>query len=128
MHRIVPKENLARVSNFEQLRNLLLSKDMDSYDESFFEQRVFLDGTIDLALSGNQVAIQSFEEAGKFELGRILEDVTGVFTGSDANIYHSFDKAIGCGYLGELHSSEEGRVWFTKTDYPMGSKPRSFQA
>ena len=54
--------------------------------------------------------------------------MTGVFTGSDENIYHAFDKALGCGNLGELHSSDEGRVWFTKTNHPMDSRPRQFKA
>lgn len=58
----------------------------------------------------------------------MLESVTGLFTGSDINIYQAFDRAIGCGDLGELHSSVEGRVWFTKTNHPMDSKPRHFQA
>lgn len=108
---------------------MLLSTDMSSYDESAFKQeRVFLDGSVDLALSGNQVAIQSFDETCNSALGRMLEQVTGIFTGSDANIYQAFDKAIGCGNLGELHSSDEGRVWFTKTNHPMESKPRTFQA
>jgi len=32
----------------------------------------------------------------------MIEKVTGVFVGSDANIYHAFDKAVGGGDLGEL--------------------------
>ena len=58
----------------------------------------------------------------------MLEEVTGLFVGSDANIYQAFDKAIGCGDLGELHTSTEGRVWFTKTSHPMDSKPQTFNA
>lgn len=56
VHRIVPGSG-ARVANFEQLKEILLSKDLDSYDSTMFLDRVFLDGAIDLADSGNQIAI-----------------------------------------------------------------------
>ena len=58
----------------------------------------------------------------------MIEQVTGVFVGSDANIHQAFDKAIGGGDLGELHTSASGRVWFTKTNHPMDSKPQNFDA
>ena len=58
----------------------------------------------------------------------MIEEVTGVFVGSDANIYQAFDKAIGGGDLGELHTSSQDQVWFTKTNHPMESKPQGFNA
>ena len=61
-------------------------------------------------------------------MGSIIEKVTGVFVGCDANWHYSFDRALGEGDLGEQHTSTEGRVWFTKTNHPMNSKPQHFDA
>lgn len=56
------------------------------------QPKVFLDQAVDLTLTGNGVAIQSFQGAGNDLLGELVAQVTGVFTGSDQNIYSSFDR------------------------------------
>ena len=61
-------------------------------------------------------------------LADLLEEVTRVFVGSDSHIYHTLDKALGKGKLGESHTSENGRVWFTKTNYPFNSRNQVFSA
>jgi len=52
---------------------------------------VFLDGTVPLV--GEKVAFQSFVRSGNTFLRKYLEQVTGVFTGSDMDIGHTFFEA-----------------------------------
>ena len=92
------------------------------------DKRVFLDGKIDLGEGCNHVAIQSFQGAGNDLLGQLIEKVTNVFVGSDANCHYTFDRALGLGAFGELETSKENRLFFTKTNHPIDSKSQEFFA
>lgn len=48
---------------------------------------------------------------------RYLEKITGVYTGSDMDISHTFFEAQ-MGLLGQGHTCDSNRVWITKTHYP----------
>ena len=54
--------------------------------------------------------------------------MTGIYCGSDGNCLFNFNKAIGTGNLGELHNSDEGKVWFTKTNHPIDTRTSEFNA
>ena len=51
----------------------------------------FLDGAVNLA--GDRVAFQSFVRSGNTFLRRYLEEITGVYTGADMAIDHTFFEA-----------------------------------
>ena len=60
IHRIVPKEfapedEVARIANFDQLREMLLTKVMTEYDidSGLLNERVFLDAAVDLSAGLN---------------------------------------------------------------------------
>lgn len=77
----------------------------------------FLDGA---DISGNSVAIQSFPRSGNTWLRKIMENITGVFSGSDM----SFDVTIECmgsGFIGEEIDPKDNLCWFTKTHWPTES-------
>ena len=76
----------------------------------------FLHGRGDL--TGNMVALQSFPRSGNTFLRCYLEAITGVVTGSDANIEDSFNLAM-MGMLGQDTVCDSKRVWITATNYPM---------
>ena len=61
-------------------------------------------------------------------MGQLIEKVTNVFVGSDANCHYNFDRALGLGAFGELETGKENRVWFTKTNHPIDSKSQEFFA
>jgi hypothetical protein len=70
--------------NFEQLKDLLLSTDhsrMEEYQSLIKGDCKFLDKKSEMI--GNRVAFASFPRTGNSFLRKILEQVTGVFTGSD---------------------------------------------
>ena len=111
------------------MKELLLSTDMNRYNEiDSTNEHFFLDASVNLALGGNCIAIQSSDQTGSDLLADLLEEVTRVFVGSDSHIYHTMDKALAKGKLGESHTCENGRVWFTKTNYPFNSRNQIFQA
>ena len=106
--------------NFGWLKEILLSKDLDRAKELDWAENGeyrFLDGKVDL--SGNAVAFQSFPRTGNTFLRRFLEDITGIYTGADMNTDWCTMEAM-MGLLGTYHTSEENRVWITKTHYPGG--------
>ena len=78
----------------------------------------FLDGMTDL--TGERTAMQSFVRSGNTFLRRYLEQVTGVFTGADMHISHTFFESM-MGLLGQYITSESNRVWVTKTHWPLES-------
>lgn len=87
-----------------------------------------MDANVDLGLIGQKIAIQSFAEAGNSLLGHFIEQVTGVFVGSDANIQQVFDQTLGIGQLGQAHTGDNQKVWFTKTNYPFEKRNVPFNA
>ena len=117
--RIKPKKDTPVVS-FKWLKELLLSKDLDRADELNWanngEYR-FLDEKEDL--TGNMVAFQSFPRCGNTFLRRLIEDVTGVYTGTDMNIDWCTPEAM-MGLLGTYQVCDDKSVWVTKTHYPSG--------
>lgn len=110
--------------NFQWLQELLLSKDLSRDAElewianckglRFLEEQ-------DLTLSGNAVAFQSMPRCGNSFLRRILETITGVYTGSDMNIDLTTQLLFGGRLAGEETVSDDNLVWVTKTHWPMGS-------
>lgn len=80
---LIPKATTPTI-NFDQLKELMLSTDFSRQGE--FQKLLsgdlkFLDKKVDLA--GNKVAFSSFTRTGNSLLRRIMERITGVFTGSD---------------------------------------------
>ena len=99
MCKIIPGPKTPRF-NFTQLKELLLSKDL-SLDERFkLNDYRFLDGSVDM--TGNRVAFQSFTRSGSTYLRRFVEQITGVYTGSDMSIEYTFFEAM-MGLAGEGH-------------------------
>ena len=119
--RIRPSSETPTV-RFTNLKEILLSTDLTRNAEIDWvgpKKYRFLDGT-DLALTGQQVCFQSLPRTGNSFLRSILEQVTGVYTGSDMN----FDLTlhiINSGAAGEETVSHENLCWITKTHWPMES-------
>ena len=63
------------------------------------------------------VAFQSFPRCGNTFLRRFIEQITGVYTGTDMVVSHTFADAM-MGLLGQEHLPEENRIWITKTHFP----------
>ena len=77
-----------------------MSKDL-SLDKNFNPENFrFLDGSVDM--TGNRVALQSFCRSGNTFLRRFVEQITGVYTGSDMSIEYTFFEAM-MGLAGEGH-------------------------
>ena len=109
---------------FTDLKNMLLCQDMDSYDQIYRalyenDKCAFLDASCDLLSTGDSVAFQSFVRSGNTFLRIYLEQITGIWTGSDMSMKITFHEALSMGLLGQNITSEEGRVWITKTHFPM---------
>ena len=87
----------------------------------------FLDGE-ELAESRQQICIQSFPRSGNSFVRRIIELITGVYTGSDMDICLA-SMAYAWQSAGEGILSGENLCWATKTHWPMesplGTKPFS---
>ena len=90
--------------NFDQLKALLLSKDL-SMDKHFDQDNLrFLDASVDM--TGNRVAFQSFVRSGNTFLRRFIEQITGVYTGSDMHVTYTFFEAMR-GLPGLAHVCDE---------------------
>ena len=95
---------------------MLLSTDL-SRDSSFDPNNFrFLDGKTDM--TGSKVAFQSFVRSGNTFLRRFIEQVTGVYTGSDMPIEFTFFEAM-MGLAGQGHVNDDNDVWITKTHFPL---------
>lgn len=84
--RLVASANTPTLS-FDQVKELLLSKGderMDEYLKLMNNEYKFLDRKSDLI--GNRVALATFPRTGNSFLRKILEQITGVFTGSDMSL------------------------------------------
>ena len=68
-------------------------------------------------MTGDRVAMQSFARSGNTFLRRYLEIISGIYTGADMNIKHTFFEAM-MGLLGQNITSDSNLVWVTKTHYP----------
>ena len=111
------------VLNFQQMRDLLLSKDLDRDQELQWiknNQFRFLDGQ---SMDGWHTGFCSFPRSGNSFLRRLLEESTGIFTGSDCFMGLVLDFQS-WGLFGENHvGSEDNLVWITKTHYPWQVRP-----
>ena len=108
------------VVNFVTLKNLLLSRDLARNQElSWVSEKNlrFLDRE---DLTGQQVCFQSFPRTGNSFMRRIIELITGVYTGSDMNINLTLHIQFG-NVLGEETLSHENLCWITKTHWPINS-------
>ena len=107
------------VANFKNIKEILLSKDLsrDSELDWTNDGLRFLDGT-DMAT--DSVVFQSWPRTGNSMLRRYLEDVTGIFTGADGNIFTSVGLQT-MGLVGEETTSDTNLVWITKTHWPLDS-------
>ena len=82
-----PKEGTPTI-NFAALKNFLLSKDLSligEYEYLISGKSKFLDSKI--SMMGNRVAFTSYPRTGNSFLRKILENITGVFTGSDMPLW-----------------------------------------
>jgi hypothetical protein len=73
------------VINFNSLKDALLSTDLENaqkaYDVMVSKDPKFLDTKVDMM--GNRVVLASFPRSGNSFLRKIIEQITGVFSGSD---------------------------------------------
>ena len=108
------------VLNFKYIKELLLSTDLSRNAELDWMKDGslrFLDGE---DIRGNQVAFASFARSGNTFLRRFLEQITGIYTGSDMRV--EFTKNVQfMGLDGEGAGLDDNLVWITKTHYPMES-------
>lgn len=74
----------------------------------------FLDGLTNMV--GNRVQLASFPRSGNSFLRRILEQITGVFTGSDFTLRDALPLQHQ-GLLGE-QTFGDNSIWVTKSHYP----------
>ena len=115
-----PEAN-TKVVNFEWLKDLLLSKDLSRNAELNWvnpsDSLRFLDGA---SMLGNYVAFQSMPRSGNSFLRRIIEIVTGVYSGSDMN-YLVTIMMMGSNMSGEDTVPQDNLCWITKTHWPMNS-------
>ncbi len=107
--------------NLAWLKELLLSKDLSRNSELEWVSNnslKYLDGA---DLQGESVAMQSFPRSGNSFLRRVLELITGVYTGSDLNINLTMQRMFS-NCLGEETVPEDNNlVWIAKTHWPMES-------
>ena len=117
--RIRPGPDTQRV-NFNSLKELLLSKDLARNSELDWvsaKHLRFLDGT---EMLGQQICFQSMPRTGNSFLRRIIELMTGVYTGSDMNLNVTLHVIAG-NLAGEETVAHENLCWVTKTHWPMES-------
>ena len=70
-------------------------------------------------MTGNMVAFHSYPRCGNTFLRRLIEQVSGIYTGADMNIDWCTPETM-MGLLGTYHVCDERTVWITKTHYPVG--------
>ena len=113
--RLIPGPKTSR-QNFDLLKTKLLSKNLD-WDSKYNPNEVgFLDGKVDLA--GSRVAFQSYSSSGCTFLRRFIEQITGIYVGSDEIIDNTFLEAM-MGQAGHAHVNDDRLVWVTMTNYPL---------
>lgn len=75
----------------------------------------FLDG-LDF---GNKVTYASYSRSGNTFFRRYLEQIGGIFTGSDGDLNYALHYSLQfCGFSGECKVDND--CWFIKTHYPLG--------
>ena len=108
--------------NFDQLKDLLLSKDLSRMAELEWIEKGpvrFLDDSVDMW--GNKVGFCSWPRSGNSFLKKFLEQITGLTTGGEMKQ----DLTLQCvGMMGEGHAANN-RVLFTKTHHPIPIKQGS---
>lgn len=79
--RFMPREHM--LVNYDWLKDLYLSKDLSRLGElrALGESRKMLDSKVDL--TGNRIAFASFPRTGNTMLKTLIEECTGILTGSD---------------------------------------------
>jgi hypothetical protein len=102
--------------NFSILKEILLSTDLSRNKELDWSKNLrFLDKTVDLA--GNRICILSYPRTINTMTRTYIEQVTGIYTGSDMNLITS-NMLQSMGMAGEEHVSSDNTVWVTKSHYP----------
>ena len=110
----------AKKVNYAQLRDILLSNDenlLEQHKWIFDGENYFLDGKENLRgpQIGNHIQFTSFPRSGNSMLRKLIENVTGVETGSTMPaIFNSVLPIIGM--KGESYF--DNSVWVVKTHYP----------
>jgi len=81
---VQPTEASPRI-NFDELKDVLLSvasdANLERYNSMVSDKPKFLDSKVNM--SGNRVAFASYPRSGNSFLRKMIEQITGVFTGSD---------------------------------------------
>lgn len=105
--------------NLAWLKELLLSKELSRNSELEWvsnKSLKYLDGA---DLQGESVCLQSFPRSGNSFLRRVIELITGVYTGSDLNNNLTSQRMFS-NCLGEETVPEDNNlVWIAKTHWPM---------
>ena len=74
----------------------------------------------------NKVAYASYSRSGNTFFRLYLEQIGGIFTGSDGDLNYALHYSLQfCGFSGEAKVNDE--CWFVKTHYPLG-KETQFEA
>lgn len=83
--RLVPGPDTPTV-NFTQLREILLSEDLTRNEELSWTKGSlrFLDASVEM--DGNRICFASFPRTGNSMTRKYIEEVTGIFTGTDMNL------------------------------------------
>ena len=118
-YKVVP--TTAKTVNYHKLVEILCSKDESLMEENAWiwdGHNYFLDGKVHLNDSSiaNHVQFTSFPRSGNSFLRRLIENVTGIETGS------TMPPVLACifpiiGMKGETHKDDN--IWICKSHYPM---------
>ena len=68
-------------------------------------------------MENESIAIQAFPRSGSVMLRRFIEQITGVYTGSDKSAASNFDLVM-MGMAGEEHIPTTNQTWTCTTHYP----------
>jgi len=110
---LIKSEGFAKVSYSDHVRALLAR----SAPVEELPSPAFFDGQP----MNNKIAYASFPRSGNTFFRKYLEQIGGIFTGSDGDLNFTLHYCLQfCGFSGECKVNDE--CWFTKTHYPLGKK------
>lgn len=104
----------ARSINFKKQIAMLISTDASKYEDwTFFGQLRFLDG--EPGVQDHKVGFCSFPRSGNSFLRRLIENCTGIVTGSSISLHTATSLQIQ-GLKGE--GIQDDRLWIVKAHHP----------
>lgn len=113
--RVLPGKDSPKI-NFNDLREILLSKDLSRYSElpeTSGKNFLFLDGEADTR--GFRSTLISYPRSGNSFMRNYVMRVSGTYTGSDIPAI----QLQNAGFLGDHTTNDMNTVWCTKTHFPI---------